>query len=127
MNNWSATGRVGRDAITRTTAGGTAVTSWSLAVERGFGDNKKTEWADCSLWGERGRKLAEYIRKGAQLAIVGEVGTREHDGKTYLTVDVKDVTLLGGKPQGERSSRQQHSEPQRRSAPDDFADDDIGF
>lgn len=127
MNNWSATGRVGRDAITRMTNGGNAVTNWSLAVERGFGDNKRTEWADCSLWGERGRKLAEYIRKGAQLGIVGEVGTREHDGKTYLTVDVKEVTLFGRKPQGERTDQQQRSQSQQRSAPDDFANDDIRF
>lgn len=34
MNNFSAVGRIGRDAVTRFTQAGKAVTSWALAVDR---------------------------------------------------------------------------------------------
>lgn len=99
MNNCSFIGRVGKDAQTRYTQAGKVVTGWSLAVDKGWGDRKETIWLDCSLWGERGGKLAEHITKGSQLGVTGELGTREHDGKTYLTLDVRDVTLVGRKPE----------------------------
>lgn len=136
MNNFSAIGRIGRDAVTRYTQAGKPVTGWALAVDTGWGDNKQTTWLDCSLWGERGEKVAEHIRKGDRLGVVGEIGTREHDGKTYVTLNVRDVTLLGDKR--EEAPRQQSSRPARQSAPqrqapqqsapmDDFSDDQIPF
>lgn len=97
MNNFAAIGRIGKDAVTRFTGGGKPVTGWSLAIDRGFGEQKQTVWLDCSWWGERGQKVAEHIKKGDRLGVVGEIGTREHDGKTYVTLDVRDVTLLGNK------------------------------
>lgn len=97
MNSCNFIGRAGRDAQTRYTVSGKTVTGWSLAVDSAFGDNKTTIWLDCNLWGERGGKLAEYITKGSQLGVTGELGTREHEGKTYITLNVRDVTLVGGK------------------------------
>lgn len=124
MNNFTAIGRVGRDAVTRHTSGGKAVTGWSLAVDKGWGDNKQTTWLDCSLWGDRGQKLAEMIRKGDRLGVSGEIGTREHDGKTYVTLDVRDVTLLGDKnaPRGE--TKQPTVRQKNQGVPDDFDDSD---
>lgn len=134
MNNFSAVGRIGRDAVTRFTQAGKAVTGWTLAVDRGFGDNKQTVWLDCTLWGERGQKLAEHISKGDRLGVVGEIGTREHDGKTYVTLDVKDVTLLGGKQEGQsggtsgrRGGQEQRERPQQQAPVSDFDDDSIPF
>ncbi|WDS36195.1 single-stranded DNA-binding protein [Pseudoxanthomonas sp.] len=140
MNCFNAIGRIGRDAVTRYTQAGKAVTGWALAVDKGFGDNKQTIWIDCSLWGERGEKLASMILKGDRLGVTGELGTREHDGKTYVTLDVRDVTLLGEKRDGQQgntsSSGARGGAPQRqRPAPatqqpapmDDFSDDDIPF
>ena len=135
MNNFTAIGRIGRDAVTRYTQAGKPVTGWALAVDTGWGDNKQTTWLDCSLWGERGERVAEHIRKGDRLGVVGEIGTREHDGKTYVTLNVRDVTLLGDKREA-GNDRQQSSRPARQSAPqrqapqqaapmDDFADDEL--
>lgn len=127
MNNCNFIGRVGKDAVTRHTQAGKAVTGWSLAVDKGWGERKETIWLDCSLWGERGEKLGQHITKGSQLGVTGELGTREHDGKTYITLDVRDVTLVGGKPE-RQEPRQRSAEPRQKAAPaDDFADDDIPF
>ena len=120
MNVFNAIGRVGKDAIVRYTQSGKAVAGWSLAVDDGWGQNKQTVWLDCSLWGDRAEKLAPYITKGAQIGVTGSIGTREHDGKTYVTLRVQDVTLLGGK--GERGQQQD----QQPAAVPDY-DDDIPF
>lgn len=114
MNVFSAIGRVGKDAQTRYTGNGNAVTGWSLAVDNGFGDKKQTVWFDCSAWGERFTKVAEYIKKGDRLGVTGEVGTREHDGKTYVTLNVRDVALLAAKKEGA---------PSRSNAPAPSGDD----
>lgn len=136
MNNFNAIGRIGRDAVTRHTQGGKAVTGWALAVDAGWGDNKVTTWLDCSLWGDRGEKIAEHIRKGDRLGVSGEIGTREHEGKTYVTLNVRDVTLLGDKREasGGGSGGARGGAPQRqrtqssKTAPvDDFSDDSIPF
>lgn len=130
MNNFSAVGRIGRDAVTRFTQGGKAVTGWALAVDKGFGENKQTVWLDCSWWGERGQKVADYIKKGDRLAVVGEIGTRDHGGKTYVTLDIRDVTLLGDKKEGSTSAQRpaRQAPPQQDNPPHaEFADDDIPF
>jgi single-strand DNA-binding protein len=115
MNSFNAIGRVGKDAQTRFTQGGEPVTGWSLAVDSGYGDKKQTLWLDCSLWGKRGEKVAEYITKGSQLGVSGELGSREHDGKTYLTLRVGEVSLIGGKPESGR-------QPARNAPVDDGSD-----
>ena len=97
MNLCTFIGRIGKDAVTRHTPSGKAVTGWSVAVDSGFGDSKQTIWVDCSLWGDRGGKVCDYIRKGDRIGVSGELGTREHDGKTYITLNVRELTLLGGK------------------------------
>ena len=107
MKNITIAGTVGRDAETRD-AGQSRVTGWSVAVDdRQRGGEKGTIWFDCSMWGNRGEKLAGYIQKGGKVAVSGELGTREHNGKTYLQINVADVTLLGGgQQQGQPSGGQ---------------------
>jgi single-strand DNA-binding protein len=96
MKSITIAGNIGKSAETRRTPNGDAVTSWSLAVEERKGQDKRTIWFDCSLWGKRGESLAPYLTKGGKVAVAGELSTREHDGKTYLTVRAEQVTLLGG-------------------------------
>jgi single-strand DNA-binding protein len=122
MNVFTAIGRCGRDAEVRRTQSGKAVAGWSIAVDSGFGENKKTTWFDCSLWGDRAEKLAEYIRKGDRIGVTGEIGTREHDGRTYVTLNVRDVTLLG-----EKRDQAPRPAPKEAASGDNFHDDDIPF
>ena len=96
MKSITIAGNIGKSAEARRTPNGDAVTSWSLAVEERKGSEKRTIWFDCSLWGKRGESLAPYLTKGGKVAVSGELSTREHDGKTYLTVRAEQVTLLGG-------------------------------
>lgn len=111
MNSWSFTARLARDAELKSPNGKTMV-SFAAACESGWGERKKTTFVDCTLWGERGAKLADYLKKGAMVGLVGEHGTREHNGKVITTLNVHDVTLLGGKPEAPRQeSRPAQSGP----------------
>lgn len=129
MKTITIAGNIGKDAVTRTTQGGDNVTSWSVAVEDRQGQEKRTIWFDCTLWGKRGSALAQYLTKGSRVAVAGDLSTREHEGKTYLTVRADQVTLLGG---GERRDDGYRDEPQRDHRRDERApaggfDDEIPF
>lgn len=88
-------GNLGRDAETKTVGSGKTVTNFSIAT-KGRGKDAATVWVDCSLWGARGESLKQYLTKGSKVAVIGSLSTREHNGKTYLQVDVQEVELLGG-------------------------------
>lgn len=96
MKNITIAGGIGRDAELRTTQNGDKVAGFSVAVYDGVGQNKGTLWFDVSIWGKRAEALAQYLTKGSRVAVSGDLGRREHDGKVYLTVRANEVTLLGG-------------------------------
>ena len=105
MKSIAISGNIGKDAVTRTTGNGDKVTGWSVAVEERNGQDKRTIWFDCTLWGKRGESLAPYLTKGGKVSVSGELSTREHEGKTYLTVRAEQVTLMGGKPDSSSQER----------------------
>ena len=128
MKNIVVAGNVGKDAETRRTQSGDAVTSWSVAVEGRNGTEKTTLWFKCSLWGKRGENLAQYLTKGSRVVVSGDLDQELYDGKTYLTVRADQVTLMGG---GQREERR--DEPKRESGygaggrPSDDDGDSIPF
>jgi single-strand DNA-binding protein len=131
MNLLCVSGNLGKDAEVRN-AGGTAVAGFSLAMKSGYGDKAQTIWLDCSIWGKQAESgLVQYLKKGQFVVLSGELGTREYEGKTYLTLRVATVTL-GGKQDGQQSqaaqqrqqpAQQQRQAPAQQVAPIDYTDD----
>ena len=115
MNVLTISGNIGRDAEVRN-AGGTNVAGFSLAMKSGYGDKAQTIWVDCSLWGKQAESgLVQYLKKGQFVVVTGEMGTREHEGKTYITLRVNGVTL-GGKQEGQQQQApQQPQQPQQQA------------
>lgn len=131
MNLLCVTGNLGRDAEVRQ-AGGSSVCSFSVAMTAGYGDKKQTIWLDCSLWGKQAEgALPSYLTKGQQVALTGELSTREHEGKTYLQLRVSTIDLIGKREDSQQSqSAPQHTPAQQAPAqqPDYSSfDSDIPF
>jgi single-strand DNA-binding protein len=119
LNVCTFTGNLGKDCRVGN-VGGTAVCNFTVAGKSGFGDKEQTLWLDCELWGRQAEsKLPQYLTKGQQVAVSGELGTRQHEGKTYLTLRVASISLVGGK----REDSPAAVAPQAQSAPDDFERD----
>jgi len=138
-------GRIGRDAETRQ-AGQTTATGFSVATDHGFGDRKQTLWVDCTLWGTRGERLASHLTKGSGVIVSGPLYTHEHNGKTYLKLDVREFEFAptnsadrdqgGGSYGGGRTERQSYGEQSGGQRPGGYGqtsggtgggDDDIPF
>lgn len=107
MNKIIVSGGLGRDAELKTTANGKNVLEFSLAVNDGFGDHKKTYWWRCALWGDRAVKLAEHFIKGTKLLVEGRPALREYekDGVKKISAEifVTDFEFIGGKKEGNSS------------------------
>lgn len=114
MKNINISGNVTKDAVSRRTQGGDPVLSFSVAVN----DHRTKEalFFDCSLWGVRGDKVASFITKGTKVSVCGDLGRREHEGRTYLTVNVQELTLMGG---GEPASAPDSGRKPARREPED--------
>lgn len=113
MNIYIFTGRLGRDCETRFTQAGMAICSFNVAVDYGYGDNKGTNWIRCSLFGKRAEgKLPQYLLKGTQVAVSGELKVREYDDKdgnkrTSVDVSVDKLDLIGGRSEAQGGGSQQ--------------------
>lgn len=125
MNVFSFTGNIGKEAEIRHTANGDAVTGFNVAVKSGYGQNEKTVWVKCSLFGKRGEAVAPYLLKGQQVAVSGELSVQEWTNKegenvTDIAVRANDVTLIGGKKQSEAPN---NGKTNRNASLADHADD----
>jgi single-strand DNA-binding protein len=125
MKNITVAGRTGKPGELRHTQGGDAVLSFSIAVDDGYGDSKTTMWFDCSVWGKRAASLAPHIAKGMPLTVSGDLSQRVHEGKTYLTIRVNEVTLQGGDKR-EAAPKQQAPAP-AGNRPSRELDDEVPF
>lgn len=130
MNNLNFTGNLGRDAETRFTTNGDAITSFSTALTSGYGEKKTTTWLNCSIFGKRGESLAPYLKKGAQVAITGEFAARPYtskEGVEKLSLDVRvnDLTLIGGKQDAPQESKPKPAKTAPASGKSEEFSDDI--
>jgi single-strand DNA-binding protein len=154
VNKVILVGHLGRDAETKFTPGGAAVTRFSVATNRRWKDQQSGEWKDETNWTNvvlwRAENLANYLTKGKQLYVEGRIQTRSYDDKdgkkVYATEVVADeVILLGGQgggagdrggggdfeqpvsmPRSAQSSPRQ-APPQQEEYNQGITDDDVPF
>jgi single-strand DNA-binding protein len=147
MNSVVLVGRLTRDAELKYTANGSAVCKFSIALNRRkkTGDTwgEEANFFDIVLWGRQGEAIHQYLGKGKQIAVQGELRQNrwEQDGQPRSKVEIHalNVQLLGGGSSGAssggsyapgRSADSQASTPADGSkggayggGPEDFEDD----
>ena len=137
MNIFTFTGNLGKDCEVKYLQSGTATCTFSVAVKSGFGDNVKTSWPRCTIFGKRAEsKLPEYLKKGAQVCVSGELSLDEwqdQGGTTQrmLSVNVREIDLIGGNTQSAAAPTPSAAQPSAQGnfqQPDNFdPDQDIPF
>ena len=84
------TGRVTREWEIRATSNGTTIARNSIAVDSGYGDNKRTDFINLTAFGKTAETLEKYGFKGQKLLIEGRIqtGSYEKDGVKHSTTDI---------------------------------------
>lgn len=108
MNTCVFSGNLARDPETRQ-VGDQALTTFTLAVQCGWGDKQTTLWLRCNLWGRQ--KLAQYLHKGDRVCVSGELSQREYttqDGQTRQSLELRIADIdLPPRQQGQQGQQRQ--------------------
>lgn len=101
MNKATLIGRLTKDVeLNFAASNGTAVGRFTMAVTRQF-KKDETDFINCIAFGKTGELIAQYLKKGSPIAIVGNIRTGSYDAKDgtkrYTTdVVVESFDFIGG-------------------------------
>jgi single-strand DNA-binding protein len=107
VNKVLLVGNLGKDPEVRFTPTGRAVRTFSLATSEQWktdtGQQERTEWHNIVVWGKSAENCGQYLKKGRQVYVEGEIRSRRYDAKdgttrSIIEIVVQRVQFLGVKP-----------------------------
>jgi single-strand DNA-binding protein len=126
INKVILVGNLGNDPDTKYTQGGMAVTRISLATtsvrkDKEGNNQERTEWHRVVFFGKLGDIAREYLRKGSQVYVEGELRYDKYtgqDGVEKFSTDIvaNEMQMLGGRGEG-GGGMGGGERPQRSAAP----------
>lgn len=147
VNKAIIVGNITRDPELKSLPSGQTVCTFGVATNKVFYDKDKqkqerTEFHNVVAWGKTAENIAQYMRKGSQIYVEGELQTRSWDdkdsGKKMYRTEINALNVqFGAKASGERGERRERDplEDEFQDAPrgsndggsDDINPDDIPF
>lgn len=112
LNHIVIMGRLTRDPELRRTGAGTAVASFSVAVDRDYaaqGQERETDYIDCVAWGGKGEFVARYFTKGSMIVLSGRLQIRswtDKDGNKRRSAEVNADNCYFGESKRGSEGRQ---------------------
>lgn len=105
MNVVAIMGRLTAEPELRTTGSGTAVTSFTVAVDRNFrkaGEEVQTDFINVVAWRQTAEFVSRYFHKGSMIAVQGSIQTRNYEDKsgakrTAVEIVADNVSFCGSK------------------------------
>lgn len=101
MNRFNGIGRLTKEPDMRSTANGTSVCTFTIAINRRFKTEgqQQADFIPIVAWGKTADICAKYLHKGSQVAVCGSVQTRTYDdkngNKVYVTeINAEEVQFL---------------------------------
>jgi len=134
----SVIGNIGKEPEMKYTAGGRAITEFSVAVSHSVKNQSTGEWEDgdtnwfrVSVWGDRAERVAEQRQKGDRVLVEGRFKAREFerkDGTTGYSLEITADDVIPFMSKGSEDGETRPARQSRRSQPsapthDDPADD----
>lgn len=108
MNIVNLIGNLARDTELKYTTGENplAVCKFTLAVNEGYGDKKRTDFLNIVVFGKQAESCDKFLSKGRKAAVSGRIqtGSYEKDGVKHKTFDIiaDRVEFIGGGDQKEQ-------------------------
>ncbi len=118
MNHITLIGRLTKDPELKYTSSGTAVCSFTLAVNRRFtsqNGEKEADFIPVVVWNKAAENCAKYLSKGRQTAVEGRLQIRSYDDKDgqrkrVTEVVAENVEFLGSGQSQNSLAGQSHTE-----------------
>lgn len=96
INRVVLVGRLTRDPDLRYTQGGTAVATFTVAVDRNFTNasgEREADFISCVLWRKAAESFANYTHKGSLVGVEGRLQTRNYENNQGQRVYVTEVVV----------------------------------
>ncbi len=105
MNRAIIIGNLTKDPELRTTPQGISVCSFTVAVNRGFGDKKEVDYIPVVTWRGLADNCGKFLSKGRKVGVSGRIQVRSYDDnngqRRYITeIIADDVEFLTPKGEG---------------------------
>ena len=118
LNKGILMGRLTRDPELRHTQSGTAVCSFTLAIDRDRKDvngEKQTDFIDCVAWNKQAEFVAQWFSKGMMAIVVGRIQSRKWqdqngNNRTAIEINCEDVSFGETKKNRDSNSGRQNSD-----------------
>lgn len=122
LNRVILIGRLTKNPELRFTSSGKAVCAFTLAVDSGFGDNKRTDFINIVTWNKVAENCAEYLGKGKLAAVDGRLQIRNYDddkgNKKYVTeIVAENVRFLSPKDDAPEYDAPKYDAPDEEDLP----------
>lgn len=94
INNVTLVGRLTKDPDLRYTASGTAVATFTLAVNRNFTNqngNREADFINCVIWRQQAENLSNWAKKGTLIGVTGRIQTRNYENQQGQRVYVTEI------------------------------------
>ncbi len=118
LNNVVLMGRLTADPELRQTASGIEVTSFSIAIDRGFvrqGEERQTDFINCVAWRQTAKFISSYFHKGSMIAVTGSIQTRNYEDKQGNKRVATEVVVANASFCGSKSETGTQSAPRDTS------------
>jgi single-strand DNA-binding protein len=126
INRVTLLGNLGDDPVVAYGQSGSCVTTISVATSESWKDKdgqlqERTEWSRVKFFGKLAEIAGEYLKKGQQVYIDGQLRTSKYTDKQgvekYSTdIIANEMLMLGGRPEGERGAAPARGQQQREPA-----------
>lgn len=98
MNLFIGIGRLGNDPEGKTfvnpkTNKEEDVATFSIAIDDGYGNSKKTEWVNCICYGSLAKNVCQYMKKGGMIAVQGKLKKSSYQGKDGQMVYKTEIVV----------------------------------
>ena len=118
LNKGILMGRLTRDPELRHTQSGTAVCSFTLAIDRDRKDangEKQTDFIDCVAWNKQAEFVAQWFSKGMMAIVVGRIQSRKWqdqngNNRTAIEINCEEVSFGETKKNHDSNSGRQNSD-----------------
>lgn len=70
---------------------------FSIASNRGRGEDKTTTWVGCTMWGRRAEAIAQYLTRGTRVTAIGPLERRDSVDRTFLNLMVDQIEFSGAR------------------------------
>ena len=91
LNKIVTIGRLTRDPEVRYTQSGKAVCTFSIAVDDGYGENKKAYFFPVVVWNKAAEACGNSLHKGSKVAVAGKLTSRQYDNSEGKKVTVFEI------------------------------------